>query len=190
MDSVSECARAYRELKGKEYIITLEGDLVFSIYFSASAFCHLLGLEKLTDVQVLKGKKPNQIYSQILRGIIPDSVLSGSDSYYRIADRVEHFDDIFSVLDISKSNKVIVDFDVSKLSFETLLKNTKYILYKMNPQSTSHLTIGQRNEKLYPETFIVEASNQYLSEQTMLEIIDIEIKTHITKNTSKETDNR
>ncbi len=78
------------------------------------------------------------------------------------------------MLHFNKSNKIIIDFDRNKLSFDSYLKNTKYILYKRTDDKYIHLTIGNK-AVLYPETFIVENGGTYVSEQIMLDILSIDI---------------
>ena len=175
MKNVYDCAEAYQELLGKEYRFSLEGNLQFSIYFADRYFVHILGLEKLVDVDPIRTNKPDKLYKQILNGNISDNTLKNSRFFSKIQDRVEYFEDIFTFLDINQSNKIIVDFDKSIIDFRTLLHNTKYILYKRNGGVTSHLTIGQK-KILYPETFIVEPSSRYISGQKMLDILNIEVK--------------
>ena len=174
MNTISECAKLYQTLLGKEYIFTLENNINFSIYFSTSNFYHLLGLEKLSDITQLKGKKPNQIYKQILSGRITDGLISNSKYYHLIESRIQYFETLSDLLNFDRSNKIIIDFDLNKLDFKTKLKFTKYILYKRSNTDYVHLTIGSKN-KLYPETFIVENGSTYVSGQTMLDILSINV---------------
>lgn len=175
MNNISECTKLYQTLLKKEYIFTLEGNIKISIYFSSANFYHLLGLEKLSDVTQLRVKKPNQVYKQILKGNISDNLISSSNYYNLIENRIKHFETILDLLSFDKSNKIILDFDMNKLNFKTKLKFTKYILYKRSNINYIHLTIGLK-EKLYPETFIVENGSKYVSGQTMLNILSIDIK--------------
>lgn len=174
MNTISECAKLYETLLKKEYVFTLETGIKFSVFFSASNFYHLLGLEKLIDIIQLKGKKPNQIYRQILDGKITDKVIFNSKYYKLIESRIENFDMLPELLCFEKSNKIIVDFDFSKLNFQTKLQFTKYILYRRSDIDCIHLTIGFK-KKLYPETFFVENGSTYISNQTMLDILSIDV---------------
>lgn len=174
MNTISECAKLYETILKKEYIFTIENNIKISIYFSASNFYHLLGLEKLSDITQFKGKKPNQIYKQILNGRITDTLVSNSKYYYLIESRVKNFETFLDLLSFDKSNKIIIDFDLNKLDFKTKLIFTKYILYKRSNTDYIHLTIGLKN-KLYPETFIVENGSTYVSGQTMLDILSIDV---------------
>ncbi|MCD8026170.1 MAG: PBECR4 domain-containing protein [Clostridiales bacterium] len=174
MNTVKECAELYNALLNKEYLFRLENNIQFSIFFSASNFYHLLGLEKLSDIAQLKGKKSNQIYKHILNNRIQDNIIKKSNYYYLIESRIKNFEIIPDLLNFDKSNKIIVDFDLDKLNFKSKLQFTKYILFKRNNSDYIHLTIGLK-DKLYPETFIVENGSTYISNQTMLDILGIEV---------------
>ncbi|MGN0455979.1 MAG: hypothetical protein ACI4F2_03895 [Acutalibacteraceae bacterium] len=177
MNTISECAKLYKTLLKKEFIFTLEQNIKFKLEFNPAYFFHLLALEKLTDIVKLKGKSPGKIYKDICRGNITDRTVRDSKHYRLVSDRVRYFEQLPELLCFSKSNKIIVDFDRSKLSFESKLTNTKYILYKRIDNIYSHLTIGCKGCKniLYPETFIVENGSTYISNQTMLDILSIDV---------------
>lgn len=180
MKSIRECAALYNKMLGKKYIFTLEGDLEFKVEFTPSNFYHLLGLEKLTDIEQIKNAKPNKVFKSILNGSISDSIINKSKHYASIKDRIINFDYLPSLVHFDKSNKIIVDFDKNKLSFESKLTNTKYILYKRIDNKICHLTLGKR-KIIYPETYIIEPSGQYLSDQTLLDIKNIKIIERKTK---------
>lgn len=174
MENITECAKLYETLLNKDYIFTLENNIKIKLYFSADNFYHLMGLEKLIDIEQLKGKQATKIYKQILNRNISDSIIQKSKYYYVIENRIKYFEHITDLFDFNCSNKIIVDFDVNKLSFNTKLRNTKFILYKHIENTYIHLTIGNKS-KLYPETFIIENGSQYISGQTLLDILNIEV---------------
>lgn len=174
MATLNECAIVYSKLLGKNYNFTLENNIKFMIEFKPSNFYHLLGLEKLKDVSQLQNKDVTKIYKDILKNRIKDSTIKSSKHYNIIKDRVDCFNQIMDLLYFDKSNKIIIDYDVNKLNFHTKLKFTKYILYKRDNENDIHLTIGCQN-KLYPETFFVESGSTYISDQIMLDILNIEV---------------
>lgn len=174
MATIQDCAILYKSLLNKKYIFTLEGDIKFTLEFSPNYFYHLLGLEKLSDIVQLKRKSPGRIFKEICKGTISDKILHKSNHYHLVDDRIQYFDNLPSLLCFDKSNKIILDFDINKLTFKSKLTNTEYILYKGSPTKYIHLTIGKK-ETLYPETFIVENGSTYVSGQTMYDILNIEI---------------
>lgn len=179
--TIKDCAAAYQKLLNKKYIFTLEGNVSFTLEFSPAYFFHLLGLEKLTDIAQFRNAKPGKVFKDILSGKIPEQLVHNSHRYALISERVECFVHLPDMLHYDSSNKIIVDFDVNKLGFPSKLNNTKYILYKrIENNRVCHLTIGSK-QKLYPETFIVENGSPYLSNQIMLDILDIKIIERKTK---------
>lgn len=169
MNTILECASLYESLLYKEFILTLENGTVINIIFEKRNFYHLLGLHKLYDIDVLKGNKI-QIYNKIFNEIITDKHIKKSSFYNKIENRVKYFDIVPELL----NSKIIIDFDPMLLG-NTELKNTKYILYRKHQFGYSHLTIGNKNGKLYPETFIVENSKRYINGQTLLDIIHVKV---------------
>ena len=71
-------------------------------------------------------------------------------------------------------SKIIIDFDRNLVSGTELI-NTKYILYRNLSDSYINLTMGESSDKIYPETFFVENSKKYISEQVLLEIENIDV---------------
>lgn len=182
MDNLRECAIYYDSLIGNEYTLVLENDIKLVFKFEKSNFFHLLGLHKLTDVNEFyignRIKSKNVIYKEILSGVIPDSILCDKKGYDNIAERINNFQYIKDLLTYDKSNKVIIDFDKRLINrFESLLEGTKYILYKNIGNLYVHLTLGQKSN-IYPETFFAHNGKDYISEQTLLDIIDIQVKKH------------
>lgn len=139
-----------------------------------------MGLHKLSDLRRLKSENPAKVFKDILSGNISVETIESSSFYYKIADRIEHFEKIADMLDKEKS-KIIIDFN-RELINGTELINTKYILYRDislyndDLSGYANLTIGERQNKIYPETFFYEKSKRYISEQILLDILDIEIK--------------
>lgn len=156
----------------KTYRITLENNLVFEFHFNPEHFYHLLGLEKIHDVNQLRILSKRNVFRQLLNGKLKSTTISSSVDYPKIENRVKNFEKILNLLNINKT-KIIIDFDPSKVS-DTKLHNTKFILYNREKCGYCHLTIGYI-KYYYPETFFFEYSKRYISEQNLLEIINIEI---------------
>ena len=89
-------------------------------------------------------------------------------------NRVTYFDYIDDLFDLKTCN-IIVDFDVTLIPVSKLT-HTEFLLYRKLSDGTFFiLTIGNRNGFLYPETILYEPTKMYISEQTLLEISDINI---------------
>lgn len=172
MNNVYECAAFYKNFINHKYTVTLANGKVFSFVFQSKNFFHLIGLEKLTDIPVLHKFDKSIVYKMILSNKITSKEIENSHHYYKIKDRVEHFETITEMLDPAKTN-LIIDFDKKKVA-KTKLHNTRYIFFLREMFGYNHLTIGF-NGKHYPETFIFEQGKRYINEQTLVDIINIQI---------------
>lgn len=188
MKDVKECAEFYETLLNKNYIFKLDDGSSFEIFFLRKNFHHLIGLEKLEDIDSVNVKynSPELIYKMILNGSISAKTISKSPFYHKISERVENFQKIKDMLDIEKNNKVIVDFDRTLVKNEnstyTKLINTKYILYINEDFKYIIFTLGKVSSKIFPETFFCEHSKKYVTKQNYLGIIDIEVVEKNKKN--------
>ena len=174
-DNIQDCAKLYNNLLNKRYYITLENGIKFEFYFTKQGFAHLLGIHKLKDIPQLRNISSEKIFKDILAGKLKHNTLKISNYYNKISDRVEHFEQILDMLDITKSNKIIINFNKELVS-DTKLDNTKFIFYKNESVGYSMLTIGKKSKQYYPETFFYEDSNRYINEQILLDIVDISVK--------------
>lgn len=173
-NNITDCAKIYNDLLGKKYTVILEGDISFSFYFTRNAFFHLLGLKKLNKLHEFKGKSKQIIYNEILNGTFPIAAIENHNQYKRIVDRIIYFDSIKKHLN-KKHSKLIIDFN-SDLAPGTKLKNTRFMFFAHENTGYTHLTITQKGDSFYPETFIYENSKRYISEQTLLDVKDIIVK--------------
>lgn len=189
MENIQECAKFYETLMEKNYVFTLENGVKFTLFFKSANFYHLIGLHKLKDIrQLVDGSLSlNKIYKNILSGELSSELIEKSVFYNKISSRIENFEKISDTLDKNKS-KIIIDFDPALVE-GTELKNTKYILFRHLDSGYANLTLGENKNSIYPETFFTENSKRYISEQILLDVIDIEIienrkkQKHNAKNT-------
>ena len=173
MNTINECAEYYATLLNKNYHFILEDKTEFVLFFQKRNFYHLLGLEKLKDVEQLVSSNPVVVFDKIVSGKITQENLQKSSFYPKISDRIKYFQDLQNMLDPNKC-KVVVDFDKSMVD-DTKLRNTKYILYVHREEGYVLFTIGSIKLRIYAETFFMEPSKKYVSGQNLLEVIDIEV---------------
>lgn len=170
---VKDCISIYETLLNKKYILYLENGILLEVTFSKSNLKHLLGLHKLKDMPFVE-RPANEIYKMISQNIVSDSVIEKSLYYSKIAERIIYFRLIPELL----KSKIIVNFDASKIpdDYTSKLTNTKYILYrKIDGVKVAHLTLAEGTKAYFPETFFVEPSNIYLTDQTFYDIKKVEI---------------
>lgn len=168
--TASECAAYYQNFIGSTCKLTLENGLIISFPFKRSHFKHLLGLEKLKDIPNMQSGAANAVFKNILAGKL-DNAISKSAFYHLIEDRLKYF----NLLDDILHSKIVIDFEPSIVQDGTHLSNTAYILFLRKNNGYINLTLGEGFDGYYPETFFFEPSKRYISEQTLLDIISVEI---------------
>lgn len=171
---LSSCANIYGTLLGKDFILTLEDGRRIKLFFLNGHFYHLAGLHKLSDIPLRAHPNENnrEIYNKIIRGEITQADIMHSKQYNRICDRLNCFEYLPKMLEKSK---IIIDFNNALLGNRSVLHNTKYILYAKHKIGYIHLTIGEKKSGIYPESLFCENSKQYISEQTLLDIVKVEV---------------
>lgn len=170
MDIVQQCAEIYKGLSQSIVKVTLENDIVLEITFDIKSFKHLMGLHKLTDIRGITDMPPSKIFRESLNGGISQKVIK-SQRYHLIENRVTYFPLVTALL----TSRVIIDFDASLVAGGTELTNTDYMFYKQLPAGVVHLTITEGFKGYYPESFFFDASKKYISGQTLLDIVSVEI---------------
>lgn len=172
MDELQRCAQIFSELLNRDYLLTLENGVVLRIFFEKKHFKHLLGLHKLKDLDAFhpkRGLSAKKVYAMVLEGKLTMHKIKKSAFYPLIQDRIQEFLFIKNVF----QKKIVVDFDPTRL--ESCKLEAEYILYTQHKDGYIHLTIGNDFGHQYPESFFFERTNYYLSGQTLLEVVKLEI---------------
>lgn len=173
MDLLYKCAKKYEELTKYNYTLTLNCGLDIDIIFKPVSFFHLMGLHKLTDiVQLTNSKNSTLTYKNILNGRITQDVIEKSQYYYQVKERLEKFIDIDNIL----KSKIIIDFDYRLTPGASSKIMAKYILFKAYSDTNVHLCfkLDTKTQNYYsPETFIVQASDYYIKNQVVYEVVNI-----------------
>ncbi len=185
LSTLSECIDIYETLTKNRYILTLENGDVIRLQFSNKHFHHLVGLHKLTDIPQVQKKPGKQstsvIYKMLVSKKIDDKAIKRSAFYSKIKNRVAYFDLLPELL---SDCKIVVDFDMNKLAFDSELAETRYILYKrLDNGYILHLTLQQHdNGMTSPETFFAQVDTSYLDGQDLLDVVDLKVETIKKKN--------
>lgn len=169
--TIDECAHFYNNFVGRTYVLTLENGLVVSIRFDIYHFKHLLGLEKLIDIPALSSMSATAVFKKLLDDEKLVAAMHRSHHFDKIADRLKYFHFINDLL----HSKIIIDFDPSLVQGGTYLRSTDYILYLKKHGGYINFTIGGGLGGHYPETFFFERSKRYITDQCLLDIVDVKI---------------
>jgi len=174
-DMLKNAASAYAKLLGKIYRYTLENGLVIQVQFAPGYFHHLLGLQKIKDVDlVIKGPQnsPNYIFRNILDGLITMDDIKKSRFFDEIDARLRHFNQINRLIEF---NKIIVDFDPSLINSK--LNKADYILFKRSNDNLFLNLFLMADEKApamhVPLTFLPDKTDYYTYGQTVINIISM-----------------
>lgn len=127
MRNVYDCVEAFGKLLDKEYHLVLgrkNKSVSLQINFDKKECFHLMGLQYLTDRPELVHDR-GKIFDAIRERRITAEQIQSSDLYYRIADRVDMFPLLESMIDsndtIFKYNRKLNAYSVIKADY--ILKN-------------------------------------------------------------------
>ena len=158
MDKLYEAAEFYKEnLAGRKFhLIAVKNKktIEFDIVFGVENFKHLLGLNKLTDLQI--GKVSSEAgFLQILGQKTTLKDIEKSQFYDLIAPRLDNFKDIKETL---SSEELMVkslhgEFNCIRADFMLTGKNEEY--------GYAHLFL-KGTDITFPVTFIIHPDNSYL----------------------------
>lgn len=169
MDKLLECAVAYKNLFDVTYDLKIgsKNKLVeLSLYFAKENFYHLIGLEKLNDIQKVRGN-PNKIFDKIINGKISYSDISKSEFFGEIKSRLDYFPKLEKFLD---DDYFTVAFNKQK-SYSNI--SAKYLFYLTDKDNYIHYFISTKeNDKNYfGVTFFVRENNDYIIGQRKFKIL-------------------
>lgn len=173
MDQLEWCLHTYEELLGRNFILTLETGEQLIIAFQKEHFHHLLGLHKLNDLDLVNTKhnSVSKIYKTIATNRVDEHYLKKSVHFQSMKDRFMYFPFISSLL----TGQVIVNFNPSLVD-HTKLTKVKYILFQKVKDGYIHLALGvQEDGIVFPVTFFFETGKQYITGQTILNIIESKV---------------
>lgn len=158
MDKLYDAAKFYRDnLAGRKFHLKAgknQKEIEFDIVFGVENFKHLLGLNKLTDIQI--GRVGSEAgYIQILNGQTTINDIKKSNFYKLIEPRIENFSLLKSVL---YSKELMIKslhgtFNLIRADFMLTEKNDKF--------GYAHLFL-KGSEVTVPVTYIINPDNYYL----------------------------
>jgi len=183
MDLLQEIATEYAELFDKDYIYKLQNELEVKIYFAPRHFHHLIGFQKLKDLDVLKKGSQNNvsyIFKNILKGRIKLDDIKKSEFFNEVEHRLIHFRQIKRIIEFEK---IIIDFDQSKISSKL---DADYILFKRsndNMYLNLFLKADASNRTFQiPITFLPQKTDYYTYGQQIIKILSMIELPRITKH--------
>lgn len=166
----------YERLKNNTYQIDIENNTSFKLKFKDKAYHHLMGFQHLTDLNDIADPKfgTKRFYTTFkAHSESIGKTIKGSALYPVISERVESFSTLEELL-APGEYKLIVDFDNSKNG--SLIEADYFLFKRVGAQFSGNvvyynLFLGHdtNDEFYYPATYIVEHSNLYIRDQTILD---------------------
>lgn len=167
---------SYIRLKNCRAEYLLSNGMVIAFTYKEENFMHLLGLHKLTDIQLIqlfndKSNKKVQtryIISRIKKGHFTDAMVRSSVFYPDIKSRYEHF---------SYENLTTLTYTDAVINFNPSLIKSKiksdYLLFEEKPNGEyNHLGIAEDaiTGNRYIETFFHQTTDMYIKGQTIVKV--------------------
>lgn len=176
MDDLLQKYKDYIRLKNCRAEYFLANGMTINFTYKEENFIHLLGLHKLTDIQLIQlfNNKSNKtvqtkyIISRIKKGKFTDAMVKASVFYSDIEPRYNSF---------SYDNLTTLTYTDAVINFNpTLIKSkikSDYLLFEERPYNEyNHLgiAIDTKTQNRYIETFFHQTTDMYIQGQTIVKV--------------------
>ena len=104
--TVQDCAKVYKNLLRKEYVLYLENGICIELVFSQDNFKHLMGFHKLSDVSQVVNNSSKKIYKYALTNKNDiNKKVKNSYNYSEFTKKILYFKSILQIM----KNKINVN---------------------------------------------------------------------------------
>jgi hypothetical protein len=166
----------YIRLKNCRAEYLLSNGMIIDFTYKEEAFIHLLGLHKLTDIQLIqlyndKSNKKVQfkyIISRIKKGNFTDAMVKASLFYSTIKSRYESFS--YETLTTLTYTDAVINFN--PVLIKSKIKSDYLLFEKKSNGEYNHLGIAEDTitKNRYIETFFHQTTNMYIKGQTVVKV--------------------
>lgn len=170
MDRLKKSAIAFGKLLNFEYLIMAGSKnklIELILYFEKAHYMHLVGLHKLTDLQ-LKRHSKEKMYDMIINDRITLAYIQKSVFFNQIENRIDKISLLEQVLD---NNETIVKY---KKGFAngTLIDASFVIMYNQNGVMIHYfIDIDQNSGKYYGKSFFIRNDDKFCRGQQIYKIL-------------------
>ncbi len=178
MDNLTKKYNDYMRLVNCTVVYTLNTGTIIRFSYKKENFVHLLGLHKLTDLQLIQfwldksnpSVKLGTLMKRIQSSTFTDKMVKSSVHYHKIQTRYENFN--YDNLTTLHYTDVIVNFNPSLINSK--LKSDYILFEEKSPGKYNHMGIAldSDNSYRYVETFFHETTDKYIAGQTIEKIKD------------------
>lgn len=173
MDEIQKAAAAFEKLLNTDTSYKIIGGKKGKLHtvvllFQKSNFVHIAGLHHLKDMPNITRAKREDVFDDILRGKITDSIISKSSEYDRIKKRISVLSEIEALID---SNRVIFQF-FSKFNFGSMIE-ADYLLRSNNDVQDVYIFLDKEKDKgtYFCRSFFPKENHDYTARQSQLSML-------------------
>lgn len=168
MDKLQKCAVSFMNLFGKEYHIIAGSKnklIQLDLVFEKKHFYHLVGLEKLSDIQKIRGNVC-KIFDKIIQGKITYEDIEKSVFFNEMYSRLDYFDILEKILD---SEEVLIRFNKNSKKSSV---DAEYIIYTEIDNKIVHYFVSKdENNKYFGRSFFIRTDKNYIFQQQRFSVL-------------------
>lgn len=172
MDKLKASAIAFERLLKYEYEIVAGSKktlLEMTLFFEREHFMHLIGLHKLTDLQIQRFRK-EQMYDMVMRDELTYDYIEKSVFFSEIKERIELFPILETALD---SNELLIKY---KHGFAqgTVISASYIIIYNYG-DVTIHYFVDrdEKTNRYFGKSFFGRSDDKFLRNQQTFKVLKL-----------------
>lgn len=170
MDALKQSAMTFEKLMKYEYEIVAGSKktlIKMVLFFSKEHFMHLIGLHKLTDLQIQRYSK-EKLYDMIMNEEITYEYLQKSAFFPEIKERIELFPLLEQALD---SNELMIKYKKG-FSKGTVIAANYIIIYEYEGITLHYFVDEEINSgRYFGKSFFGRADNKFLKNQQTFKVL-------------------
>ena len=172
MDKLKASAIAFERLLKYEYEIVAGSKktlLEMTLFFEREHFMHLIGLHKLTDLQIQRFRK-EQMYDMVMRDELTYDYIEKSVFFSEIKERIELFPILETALD---SNELLIKYKHG-VSRGTVIRASYIIIYNYG-DVTIHYFVDrdEKTNRYFGKSFFGRSDDKFLRNQQTFKVLKL-----------------
>lgn len=183
MDKLKQSAISFAKLMNYEYELVAGSKktlISLKLFFQKKHFMHLIGLHKLTDLQLQRYSK-EKMYDMILNDELTYEYIQRSEFFLEISERIDLFPRLEQALD---NNELMIKYN-SGFAVGTVICASYIILCEFE-NTTLHFFIDydETNERYFGRSFFGRTDDKFTKGQQKFKILK-KYKKNIKNNTTE-----
>lgn len=172
MDKLKASAMAFERLLKYEYEIVAGSKktlLEMTLFFEREHFMHLIGLHKLTDLQIQRFRK-ERMYDMVMRDELTYDYIEKSVFFSEIKERIELFPILETALD---SNELLIKY---KQGFAqgTVIRASYIIIYNYGDVAIHYFVDrDEKTNRYFGKSFFGRSDDKFLRNQQTFKVLKL-----------------